>query len=159
MARRFASAALFLTLVRLLVVAVGKVKERGLRDVLDEYYARVRRHVACEEIEVRDGRDVSSALRAAIPERSVIVALEVDGVQLTSEELSTKVVRWGSTGNGVVAFVIGGADGIPKEFSKKADVRWSLSKLTFAHRVARVVLAEQLYRAISIWRGEPYHRA
>lgn len=145
--------------MRLIVVAVGKVKERGLREVIDEYYARIRRHVSCDELEVRDGRGVAGALRSAIPDRSHVVALEVDGVQMTSEQLSSSVVQWGSTGNGVVAFVIGGADGIPKEFSQRANTRWSFSKLTLAHRVARVVLAEQLYRAISIWRGEPYHRA
>ena len=145
--------------MRLTVVAVGKVKERGLRELIDEYYARIRRHVGCDEIEVRDGRDVEAALRSAIPERATVVALEVDGVQFTSEQLSSRVVQWGTTGNGVVAFVIGGADGIPRELSERANARWSLSKLTMAHRVARVVLAEQLYRSISIWRGEPYHRA
>jgi len=141
------------------VIAVGKLKERGLRDLVDEYYARVRRHVACEEVELRDGRDVAAALRAAIPDRAQVIALEVDGVQMTSEGLAERLVQWGSRGNGVVAFVIGGADGIPAEVSDRAHVRWSLSKLTLAHRVARVVLAEQIYRAISIWRSEPYHRA
>ncbi len=145
--------------MRLVVVAVGKVKERGLRELIDEYYTRIRRHAACDEIEVRDGRDVAKAIEAAIPGRAHVVALEVDGVQMSSEQLASRIVQWGSSGNGVVAFVIGGADGIPAELSKRANTRWSLSRLTLAHRVARVVLAEQLYRAISIWRGEPYHRA
>ena len=144
--------------MRLIVVAVGKVKERGLRELIDEYYARMRRHIACDEVELRDGRDVEASIRAALPERAQVVALEVEGMQLTSEQLSSRLVQWGTTGSGVVAFVIGGADGIPLGISQRANARVSLSKLTMAHRVARVVLAEQLYRAVSIWRGEPYHR-
>ncbi len=66
--------------------------------------------------------------------------------------------RWTSRGKGSVAFVIGGAEGIPSELSKKADARLSLSRLTLPHRLARVVLLEQLYRSLSILRGEPYAR-
>jgi 23S rRNA (pseudouridine1915-N3)-methyltransferase len=86
------------------------------------------------------------------------VALEVDGEAVTSTELSKRVERWSSTGKGVVAFVIGGAEGIPKDLSRSAVARLSLSKLTLPHRLARVLLLEQLYRALSILRGEPYAR-
>jgi 23S rRNA (pseudouridine1915-N3)-methyltransferase len=145
--------------VRLLVVAVGKVKERGLREVIDDYLTRIRRHVPCDEVELRDGKDVEASLRAAIPSGAFTVALEVDGDALTSEQLARLVAKRGSEKKGVVVFLIGGADGLPRGLSREADARVSLSKMTFAHRVARVVLAEQLYRAVSIWRGGPYHRA
>jgi len=142
----------------LIVVAVGKVKEQGLRGVIDEYYSRVRRHVSCQEIEVKDGRDVEDSLIASIPAGAFTVALEVKGEVLTSEQLSRLIVRQGSTSKGVVVFLIGGADGIPGRVSRDASMRMSLSSFTLAHRVARVVLAEQLYRAVSIWKGAPYHR-
>ena len=145
--------------MRIRVVAVGKIKERGLRDLVDEYYARIRRHVPCEEIELRDGRHVGEALRGAIPKSAYVIALEVKGKQMSSEELARLVAKQGRSHKGEIAFLIGGADGIPSDVSKDADLQMSMSKLTFAHRVARVVLAEQLYRAVSIWRGSPYHRA
>lgn len=145
--------------VRICIIAVGKVKERGLREVMDEYVARVRRHVPCEEIEVREGRNDEQVLRSAIPAGAWVVAMEIGGRELDSEGFARQLERWGSTGKGVVAFLIGGADGLPSRISQEAQARVSLSKLTFAHRIARVVLAEQIYRAITIWRNEPYHRA
>ncbi|HET9932448.1 MAG TPA: 23S rRNA (pseudouridine(1915)-N(3))-methyltransferase RlmH, partial [Polyangiaceae bacterium] len=66
--------------------------------------------------------------------------------------------RWLAQGKGVIAFAIGGAEGLPAEFSKRAQHRLSLSRLTLPHRLARLLLAEQLYRALSIARGEPYAR-
>jgi 23S rRNA (pseudouridine1915-N3)-methyltransferase len=144
--------------LRITVIAVGKIKEAGLREVIDEYFARMRRHVTCEEIELREGKTVADAMRAAIPSGSHVVALEVDGQMLDSPTFSQRVVQWGSTGKGSIVFLIGGADGLPRAISNAADSKLSMSKMTLPHRVARLVLAEQLYRAISIWRGEPYHR-
>jgi 23S rRNA (pseudouridine1915-N3)-methyltransferase len=140
--------------VRLVVVAAGKLKEREVRVIADDYLGRIRRFVKCDEIEVKSARD----LAAAVPSGALVVALEVDGDALTSTELSRRVERWSSTGKGVVAFVIGGAEGIPKALSNAAQARISLSKLTLPHRLARVLLLEQLYRSLSILRGEPYAR-
>jgi 23S rRNA (pseudouridine1915-N3)-methyltransferase len=88
----------------------------------------------------------------------VHVALEVNGEQLTSPKLAERVEEWSRRGKGVIAFYIGGAEGIPADVSARADYRLSLSKLTLPHRLARVLLAEQLYRAMTILRGEPYAR-
>ena len=143
--------------MRILVIAVGRVKDRPLRDALDEYFGRLRRYVACDEIEIPDGPlpKVSQAMTRAASGASVI-ALEVHGRALPSETFATSLERWGSRGKGNVAFLIGGADGLPPELSAAADDRWSLSTLTFPHRLARLVLVEQLYRAMTILRGEPY---
>ena len=140
--------------MRFYVVAAGRLKDKSLRAVADDYFARVRRYARCDEIEVKDDR----ALAKAIPPDSLVVALEVDGESVTSTELSQRVERWTSRGKGAVAFVIGGAEGIPSELSRAAAARLSLSRLTLPHRLARVLLAEQLYRALSILRGEPYAR-
>lgn len=144
--------------MRLLIIAAGKIKERGLRDIIDDYLDRVGRHVRCQEVELRDTKDMESSFRSSIPPDAFTIALEVDGEALTSEQLSRLMVKRGSENKGIVAFLIGGADGLPPRLSQQAHMRLSLSKMTLAHRVARVVLAEQLYRAVSIWKGEPYHR-
>jgi 23S rRNA (pseudouridine1915-N3)-methyltransferase len=140
--------------VKLVVVAAGRLKEREVRSIADDYLGRIRRYVKCDEIEVKSATD----LAAAVPEGALLVALEVDGDALSSTELSRRVERWSSTGKGVVAFVIGGAEGIPRALSQRAAARISLSKLTLPHRLARVLLLEQLYRSLSILRGEPYAR-
>jgi 23S rRNA (pseudouridine1915-N3)-methyltransferase len=143
--------------MRLVVVAVGRVKDRPLRAALDEYFGRVRRYVPCDEIEIPDApaAKLAPALSKATAGANVI-ALEVNGRALGSEAFAASVERWGSRGKGVVAFLIGGADGLPAEISAAASDRWSLSTLTFPHRLARLVLIEQLYRAMTILRGEPY---
>ena len=140
--------------MRLHVVAVGKLKDRGLREVADDYLGRIRRWVRCEEVEVKN----DPALARAAPPEAWVVALEVDGETLSSEAFARKLEQWTSRGKGEVAFLIGGAEGIPEAVSRAADVRLSLSHFTLPHRLARVVLLEQIYRALSISRGEPYAR-
>jgi len=140
--------------VKLFVVAEGRIKERELRAVANDYLGRLTRYVRCEEIEARD----AAGLAKSIPEGAFVVALEVDGERITSSELSLRLERWGARGKGLVAFVIGGAEGIPKALSARADLRLSLSTFTLPHRLARVVLFEQLYRAMTLQRGEPYAR-
>jgi 23S rRNA (pseudouridine1915-N3)-methyltransferase len=140
--------------VRLAVVAVGKIKEPSLRAVADDYLGRLRHYLRCDETEVKKAEE----LERALPKDTLVVALEVDGDAPTSRELAARVERWTSRGKGSVAFVIGGAEGIPPALSARADARLSLSKLTLPHRLARVVLYEQLYRSFTILRGEPYAR-
>ncbi len=140
--------------MRFFVVAAGRLKDKHLRAVADDYVGRIRRYARCDEIEVKEARDLGKA----VPADALVVALEVDGEALTSTELSARIERWAGRGKGSIVFVIGGAEGIPPELSRAADVRLSLSALTLPHRLARVVLFEQLYRALSILRGEPYAR-
>jgi 23S rRNA (pseudouridine1915-N3)-methyltransferase len=140
--------------VKLVVVAVGKLKDAPLRAVADDYFGRIRRYAPCEEREVKTGEE----LERAAPEGAVTVALEVHGEALTSTAFAARIDEWSRRGKGVVAFYIGGAEGIPKDVSARADARLSLSTLTLPHRLARILLAEQLYRAMTILRREPYAR-
>jgi 23S rRNA (pseudouridine1915-N3)-methyltransferase len=140
--------------VKLFVIAEGRIKERELRAVANDYLGRLARYVKCDEIETKD----AAGLAKAIPDGAFVVALEVDGERISSSELSTRLERWGARGKGHVAFLIGGAEGIPSALSAKADVRLSLSTFTFPHRLARVMLFEQLYRSMTLLRGEPYAR-
>lgn len=144
--------------MRIAVCAVGKIKDKDLRSVLDDYLGRIRRYAKLEEIELKDGspEQVRERFVKAIDPRGRTVALEVDGVAWSSVRLAQFVGECELTSVPSVTFLIGGAYGLPPEVSRAADVRLSLSSMTLPHRLARVVLAEQIYRAYTIQRGEPY---
>jgi 23S rRNA (pseudouridine1915-N3)-methyltransferase len=144
--------------VRVRIIAVGKAKDRDLRSLLGDYYARIGRYAKLEEIELKDGDvdEVAERLARSIPDRSRVVALEVDGRAISSRDFAKWLGRAENESVQTVVFLIGGAYGLPQELSKKADLRLSLSAMTLPHRLARLFLAEQVYRAFSILRGEPY---
>jgi len=150
------------------VVAVGKVRDAALRAACDEYVARIRRYLKLDVREVREAgrrdRDAESgrrseaeALRAASQTGALRVALTRSGRQLDSEELAHMLEGWQRDARDVV-FMIGGAHGISTNLLAEVDSRLSLSTMTLPHELARLVLLEQLYRACTILRGEPYHK-
>jgi 23S rRNA (pseudouridine1915-N3)-methyltransferase len=115
----------------------------------------VARHLPLEIVEVKDASD----LAARVPARARLIALDERGREPTSAELAARLGAWMGSGVPAVAFLVGGADGLPADLVARADEKIALSRLTLPHRLARLVLLEQLYRALSIVRGEPYHRA
>jgi 23S rRNA (pseudouridine1915-N3)-methyltransferase len=139
--------------MRYRVVAVGRVRDAALRAACDGYLERLRHYTRVEERELKD----EARLLAAVPEDSRLVALSEGGKQWTSQQLAEWTARW-EVGGRDVTFAIGGADALPGPVLQQAERIWSLSKLTLPHELARVVLYEQLYRAHTIRRGEPYHR-
>ena len=144
--------------MRVRIIAVGKAKDRDLRSLLGDYYARINRYAKLEEIELKDGKvdEVADRLAKGIPGRSRVVALEVDGKPLSSRDLANWIGRAENESVQTLVFLIGGSYGLPQAISKKADLRLSLSAMTLPHRLARLFLAEQIYRGFSILRGEPY---
>lgn len=142
--------------MKVVVIAVGKLKERGLRELIDDYEKRIARYARFEEIELADGPDVESKMLRAIPERARTIALEVDGQRATSEGLARMVGQCESGAIPSMAFLIGGAYGLPPAVSKGAAARLSLSDMIYPHRLARLILVEQIYRAFTILRNEPY---
>jgi 23S rRNA (pseudouridine1915-N3)-methyltransferase len=144
--------------VRITVIAVGKVKQAALRAATDEYLRRIRRYSRCEEIEIKDGSDaeVAGRFRKAVGKRARVVALAADGVQWSSERFARLLAQCENDGVDTLAFLIGGAYGLPAPVLRLADLRLSLSSMTLPHRIARLVLAEQVYRAYTIVRNEPY---
>ncbi|MEY4581962.1 MAG: hypothetical protein RL701_6665 [Pseudomonadota bacterium] len=144
--------------MKIAIVAVGKVKQPGLRAELDDYLGRVKRYTSCAEIELKDGTEAEVCARfdKAIPPKAKRIALEVDGRALTSRGLADLVANAELTAVSTLAFLIGGSYGLPKTISAAADMRLSLSMLTLPHRIARLLLAEQVYRAYTILRNEPY---
>ncbi|MSP62920.1 MAG: 23S rRNA (pseudouridine(1915)-N(3))-methyltransferase RlmH [Myxococcales bacterium] len=141
--------------MKLAVLAVGKLRDAWARDGCEEYRKRIARHLPLEIIEVKD----SAALAARVPPRFRLIALDERGREPTSEELAGRLATWMNSGTPGVAFLVGGADGLPADLLARADEKLALSRLTLPHRLARLILVEQLYRALTIVRGEPYHRA
>jgi 23S rRNA (pseudouridine1915-N3)-methyltransferase len=144
--------------VRVAIIAVGKIKQAGMRADLDDYVGRIARYGGCDEIELKDGSEAEGRARfeRAIPARARVVALEVAGRTLSSQGLADVVGRAEREAVGTLCFLIGGAYGLPAAVSKAAHLQLSLSAMTLPHRLARLVLAEQVYRAFTILRGEPY---
>jgi 23S rRNA (pseudouridine1915-N3)-methyltransferase len=139
--------------MRYRLVAVGRMKNPALRAACDEYIERLRHYTKVEEREVKE----EARVLGAVPEGTRLVALTRHGEEWTSGQLAEWTGRWEMDGRDVT-FAIGGADTLPDEVLRKAERLWSLSRLTLPHEVARVVVYEQLYRAHTIRRGEPYHR-
>ena len=130
------------------------MKSAALRAACDEYLSRIRHYAKIEEREVKDE---ARSLGGAIPDDSRLVALSRHGEAWTSERLAELTGTWEMEGRDVT-FAIGGATGLPEDVLQRAERVWSIGPLTLPHELARVVLYEQLYRAYTIRRGEPYHR-
>jgi 23S rRNA (pseudouridine1915-N3)-methyltransferase len=140
--------------VKIVVLAVGKLRDRHVAALTDDYLTRTRRHLPIEVVEVEDDASLARRWPAAGNET---IALEPDGEAWTTETFAQQIERRMTRGTRALTFVIGGADGIPAALSARAALRLSLSAMTLPHRLARLVLCEQIYRALTIIRGEPYH--
>jgi len=140
--------------VKLALVAVGKLKEAWVQEGCAEYAKRVRGKLPLDLVEVKDDAE----LVRKIPPRYKLWALDERGKELSSEELAASVRKAMNGSEQGIAMIIGGADGLPRDLVGRADFVWSLGRLTLPHRLARLIVLEQLYRALSILRGEPYHR-
>jgi 23S rRNA (pseudouridine1915-N3)-methyltransferase len=130
------------------------MRDRNLAAVCDDYVARVRRHLSIEIAEVED----DDALVRRIPPGSDVIALEPGGEPWDTAKLTAYVQDGMLHGRKAVTFLIGGSDGLPKSAVDRAARRLSLSAMTLPHRLARVLLCEQIYRVLSIIKGEPYNR-
>ena len=159
-------------MVRVTIIAVGKLKERYLVDGMAEYAKRLRSYCQLSIVEVkdepfRDGysqaqQDMVKAKEAerilrAIPERSYVIALDIQGQMESSEAMAAVIDRLGVEGWNHIVFIIGGALGLHASVIDGALLRLSFSPLTFPHQLMRLVLLEQLYRWFTIIRGESYH--
>lgn len=153
--------------MKLRLLSIGKDRSGLYAPAVTEYLQRLQRHLRLELVELPEARryagtprareEEGEALLARIGPRDRVVALDERGKEYTSVELARRLQAWLEGGRDL-AFVIGGADGLSADVLARADERLALSRLTFAHRLARLVLAEQLYRAVTIARGEPYHK-
>ncbi|HEX7113581.1 MAG TPA: 23S rRNA (pseudouridine(1915)-N(3))-methyltransferase RlmH [Steroidobacter sp.] len=154
--------------MRLLLIAAGTRLPRWVNEGFEEYAARFGADYKLELKEIalgqRSAGDLKQAIAregqrmlAALPPKAYVVALQVNGRAFSSEELAAFLEARSREGRDV-AFCIGGPDGLAPEIDQRADMRWSLSALTLPHSLARLVVVEALYRAVSIIKRHPYHR-
>ncbi|WP_067926174.1 23S rRNA (pseudouridine(1915)-N(3))-methyltransferase RlmH [Alicyclobacillus shizuokensis] len=159
--------------MQVVVVAVGKLKERYLREAQAEYAKRLSGYVQLRIEEVADepapeGSGEGERLRVLrvegermvrrLRDRDAVVALDRQGEALSSEAWSRAYQRLAGGGYGRIVFLIGGSHGLDASLLQRAQLCWSFGPLTLPHPLARIVLLEQLYRGIRIARGEPYHK-
>jgi 23S rRNA (pseudouridine1915-N3)-methyltransferase len=142
------------------LIAAGTRLPPWVNTAFGEYARRLRRPLSLElhEIAVSTVAKEGAAMLAALHRDDYVVALSIGGKSMDTGTLSTWLQRRLAEGR-ALALLIGGPDGISKECLGRADMQWSLSPLTLPHALVRVVVAEQLYRAISMHSGHPYHRA
>lgn len=159
--------------MRITVIGVGKIKEKYLTMGIEEYAKRLNRYCKLDIIELADEKTPDNASEAEelqikkkegerilknIKDGAYVIALAIEGKQLTSTELADKMQKLGVDGESHLIFVIGGSLGLDSEVLKRADFLLSFSKMTFPHQLMRMVLLEQVYRGYRIMNGEPYHK-
>ena len=157
--------------MNLALICVGRLKERYWREAAAEYEKRLSRFGRFETVELPDLpepansspaieaqiREKGEAILAKIREGDIVIALCIDGKQMDSVQLSQKLTSLIDTGRRVV-FVIGGSLGLSERVVARAQMKLSFSPMTFPHQLARVMLLEQVYRAMKIGAGERYHK-
>jgi 23S rRNA (pseudouridine1915-N3)-methyltransferase len=159
--------------VNISIVTVGKLKEKYLKQGIEEYLKRLGSYAKVEVIEVPDEKapeELSDTEMIQVKQKegerilskigpdTYVIALAINGKLKSSEELADGLDKLATYGKSKIAFVIGGSLGLSDEVLKRADEQLSFSKMTFPHQLMRLILVEQIYRAFRINRGEPYHK-
>ena len=158
--------------MKITIAAVGKLKEAYLREGVAEFQKRIAPFAQLHIIEVNEEKcrehpseaeqrehleKEGERLLERVPKDALPIVLDVHGEVVSSEELSRRIDEYALRGTSHIAFLIGGAFGLGENVRRRAKWRWSFSKLTFTHQMARLLLVEQLYRAFKISRHEKYH--
>jgi 23S rRNA (pseudouridine1915-N3)-methyltransferase len=160
--------------MRIMVIAIGRLKQGPERELADRYAARFEdagRKLGFRGLDVRESpesraRDAATriaeeaaAIAALMPDKSSLVALDEHGDSIDSSIFARHLGRWRDESVANTIFVIGGADGLSPELQRMAKLRLAFGKATWPHQLVRVLLLEQIYRAATILAGHPYHRA
>ncbi|MDM8313091.1 MAG: 23S rRNA (pseudouridine(1915)-N(3))-methyltransferase RlmH [Clostridium cadaveris] len=155
------------------LITVGKIKEKFLRDAIDEYSKRLSKYCKLEVIEVADEKTPDNAsekeelqikekegaqILSKIKDNAYVIAMDLKGKTLSSEEFSSFIDNCGIQGNSNLVFIIGGSLGLSQDVLNRANYKLCFSKMTFPHQLFRVMLLEQIYRGFRIIKGEPYHK-
>ena len=156
--------------MKIKVIALGKIKEKFLKDGIDEFLKRLKPYTSLEiieltPVEIKDENLTQKALEqeaekilANIKPDSYVITLEILGKQLSSEDFAQKINEITNSGISELVFIIGSSCGISPSVSQRANFKLSISKMTFLHQFARLLLVEQIYRAFKILKGETYHK-
>ncbi|HUT78376.1 MAG TPA: 23S rRNA (pseudouridine(1915)-N(3))-methyltransferase RlmH [Polyangia bacterium] len=144
--------------MRFVIASVGRERADPAASLVADYLARIRKRFPIEEAVQRDDRRLAARLADDRQRGHRIVALDEHGPQHDSPAFAALLQSWMNAGRRGVTFAIGGADGLPAELLAAVDESLGLSRMTLPHRLARLVLAEQIYRALEILGGSPYHK-
>ncbi|TCU66214.1 23S rRNA (pseudouridine1915-N3)-methyltransferase [Tissierella praeacuta] len=155
------------------IIGVGKIKEKYIQEGIKEFTKRLSRYCSLDIVEIDDEKAPESLsekemdmvknkegdkILSKIPQSSFVIALVIEGKQLSSEDLSIKMKELMINGTNDISFVIGGSLGLSKGVINRSNFKLSFSKMTFPHQLMRLILLEQVYRGWRIMRGEPYHK-
>jgi 23S rRNA (pseudouridine1915-N3)-methyltransferase len=155
------------------IISVGKIKEKYIKLGIDEFSKRLSKYCKLDIVEVDDEKapenlsekemDIikykeGQKILSNIKNNTYVIALAIDGKNLSSEELADKMSNLSISGNSNIAFVIGGSLGLSKDVLDRSDFKLSFSKMTFPHQLMRLILLEQVYRGFRIIKNEPYHK-
>ena len=155
------------------IIAVGKTKEKYIQEGIKEFSKRLSRYCNLKIIEVGDEKAPEKLsdkemeaikekeglkILSKIPQNSFIISLEIQGIEISSEDLSKKMEDIMVGGTNDITFLIGGSLGLSNEVRNRSDFKLSFSKMTFPHQLMRLILLEQVYRAWKIMKNEPYHK-
>lgn len=156
--------------MKIKIIATGKIKEKFLKDGIDEFLKRLTAYSSVEiielnAIEIKDEHLCDKILKlegekilSYIKPHSYVITLEIQGKMLSSEEFAQKIENLTNEGHPEIVFVIGSSCGLSPIVSDRANFKLSMSKMTFLHQFARLLLVEQIYRAFKIIRSETYHK-
>lgn len=156
--------------LKIKVIALGKIKEKYIKSGVDEFLKRLTPYASVNiievaPIEIKDESLISKVLEqegervlSCIKPTDYVITMEIKGHEFSSEEFASKIEELTNLGTQEVIFVIGSSNGIGKNVSSRANLKMSLSKMTFLHEFARLILVEQIYRAFKIIKGETYHK-
>lgn len=148
------------------IITVGSIKEKYLKDAIDEYMKRLKKYTNIELIEVKDEGLVeeekainleAEKIKKYVSPKDYIITMEIEGKQLTSPEFAEKLNQM-QIENSNIVFIIGGSYGLSNELKNMAKFHLSFSKMTFPHQLFRVLLLEQIYRSFKIMNNESYHK-
>ena len=159
-------------MIKIHIITVGKLKEKYLRDAVAEYTKRISAYAKIDVVEVNEHKcadnpspaEIQQVLEkegeriiAKIPRGSFVIPMCIEGVQKTSEEFSAEIEKI-ALSTGEITFIIGGSFGLSDEVKRLGRLKLSFSKMTFPHQLMRVILLEQVYRALSISNNAKYHK-
>lgn len=159
--------------MKITIIGPGKLKEKYLKDGISEFSKRLTPYTKLEIIEVKDEKcpenlshadmeivkkKEAESILSKVDDSSYIVTLELEGKQLTSEELSKKIESITINGYSHITFIIGGSLGLHQSVRERSHFKLCFSKMTFPHQLMKLILIEQIYRSFRIMRNEPYHK-
>lgn len=155
------------------IISVGKLKQKAFVDLVNDYLKRINHYLKCQEIIVSDEPEPvqisnksleqikskeASKIFKNINQNDFVIALIIESNIISSETLAKKIQQWLNTFSHDICFIIGGSNGLHESIYERANYHLSMSKMTFAHGLAKVMLCEQIYRALSILNNGKYHK-